>query len=109
MNIRLKTIQKNQEIWAAKNFPQRQPWHALLGIGEEVGELFHAYLKYITKIRNGHEDFQEKARDAVGDMLIFTLDFCSQMGWDAETILGNTWHEVRKRNWKKFPLNGRTK
>lgn len=97
----LKEIQTEHKIWRVCNFPHTEPWHPILGMQEELGELSHAYLKMVQGIRGSTENHEAEARDAVGDLLIFCIDFCSQMGWSIQEILDETWEEVKKRDWQK--------
>jgi NTP pyrophosphatase (non-canonical NTP hydrolase) len=107
--MRLREIQKEQSVWAVHNFGPRESIHALLGIQEEVGELSHVHLKFLQKIRNYSQTvFEDKARDAIGDIVIYLMDYCNAQGWDLEEIVTATWTTVKIRDWKKFPNNGRT-
>jgi len=105
MQSLIKKIQEERRVWSEKNFPDQTTWQMLLGIVEEVGELSHAHLKESQHIRTT-EDHEEKAKDAVGDILIFLLGYCSLRGFDVEKILKETWDEVKKRDWKKHPEKG---
>jgi len=103
----IQKIQTEAEEWRAYNFPSHTSWQMLLGIVEEVGELSHSHLKESQNIRN-NENHVEQAKDSVGDILIYLLGYCSLRGFDVEDILQETWNEVKKRDWIKFPNNGRT-
>ncbi len=89
--------------WVKHNFPTARPYQPLLGIMEEVGELCHEHLKAEQDIRNPSPD---KARDAIGDIYIFLNHYCYLMGWSLDKIIVETWAEVKKRDWKKFPKDG---
>ena len=108
----LSEIQKEIKVWANKNFgkrlglKKRPSWHPLLGIGEELGELNHAYLKKEQKIRNGVEKYQKGAQDAIGDLVIYVIDFCNQEDFDIEEILTATWDKVKQRNWEENAEHG---
>lgn len=104
----MKEIQWEQRAWAEYNFGGRNATHALLGISEEVGELSHVHLKMLQGIRITSDIFRSKARDAIGDIVIFLMDYCNANGWELEDIVAETWQEVKNRDWKKFPKNGRT-
>lgn len=73
----------------------------LLGIAEEVGELCHAVLKQHQGIRGSYEDHDQKIRDAVGDILVFLLDFCNRYRINALAELETVWAEVKTRDWTK--------
>ena len=102
----LKKLQKEMAEWQNLNFPGREPWMPLLGVGEEVGELNHAYLKMRQGIRGNSEEHQAAMIDAVGDTIIFLMNFCSDVGIDVEDALLTTWREVQKRDWRKNPYTG---
>lgn len=104
----IKEIQWEQRAWAEHNFGTRDATHALLGVSEEVGELSHAHLKMLQGIRITPELFQAKARDAIGDIIIFLMDYCNAKGWELEDIVQETWNQVKWRDWKRFPKNGVT-
>ena len=101
----LRRIQEEQREWVRHNFGDRPAWQPLLGIQEEVGELAHAFLKRSQGIRTG-EDHDAAIHDAVADIVIFLLDFCSAEGIDLESQLEQTWAAVRERDWKTDPTTG---
>lgn len=97
-------LQEEQKAWADRNFSKDTPfWHPLLGVVEEVGELAHVILKEIQNIRNVSV---EKEKDAVGDIVIYLVDFCSRRGYKLSEIVNNVWNEVKKRDWKKNSKTG---
>lgn len=92
--MNLQNIQAEVAAWSQKNFGDQPAWRPLLGIGEELGELNHAYLKREQGIRQD-EDHDAAMRDAVGDIVIFLCDFSSRARFpmptkDYETILKDT-------------------
>jgi len=98
----LRRVQREQVPWVLHNFGERESWQPLLGAQEELGELAHAHLKGHQGIRSG-EDHEANAKDAVADVIIFLCDYSSSRGWDIAELLGSTWDEVKKRDWKKDP------
>lgn len=95
----LSRTQSQLKVWHDHNFGEVPSWQPLLGLQEELGELSHSFLKRAQNIRT-NEDHDLRIKDAVGDIMIFLLDFCNNEGLDAEAILEKTWHEVRERNWR---------
>lgn len=78
----------------------------LMGMMEELGELTHAVLKAKQQIRTS-ENHEEKEKDAIGDLMIYLLDYCFRRGFSASQILKDTWEEVKERNWAVDPASGR--
>lgn len=95
-----KKIQKEQAEWVERNFGKQPGAYSLLGMGEELGELFHAYLKMIQGIRGTEEEMKSLMRDAIGDIVIFTMGFCNSMGFDFEFCVEEAWRHVVQRDWK---------
>src|SRR3990167_4220658 len=103
----LDQIQQEQKRWAEHNFPTATREHAFLGMVEELGELAHVRLKLSQKIREGTlDDTPALEKDAIGDLLIFTMHYCNLSGWKISEILQETWDEVGSRDWVTFPKNG---
>ena len=75
----LEQIQKEQPEWVQHNFGDRPSWQPLLGAGEEIGELYHAFLKRAQNIRLS-ENHNENIKDALADIIIYLCDFSSSEG-----------------------------
>jgi len=103
----LRQLQDEQRPWVQHNFGDRPSWWPLLGVMEELGELAHAHLKKAQGIRT-NEDHDAKAADAVADIVIFLADYCSAVGIDLESVVRDTWAEVRTRDWRANPANADT-
>ena len=119
MNIRtnhfgvdIAELQRQARLWADHNFPKADAIQQLLGVGEEVGELFHFALKEMQGIREAVDSSGKRVSteahqmDAVGDITIFLINLCNKMGWSFDRILADTWEEVSRRDFVKFPKNG---
>ena len=108
VTIDIKQFQAMQALWLKKNFPDAQPWEALAGIVEEVGELSHAHLKGFNKIR-GLDDPQKVAAaksDAIGDIFVYMASYCNTNDLDLEECIFSAWEEVQRRNWRLNPEDG---
>lgn len=101
----LNRLQLDVADWSRKNFGTQQPYRPLLGVIEEIGELAHAQLKKEQGIRM-NEDHDAKARDAVGDIMIYLMNYCSERGFFIGECLDDAWREVSQRDWKKNPIQG---
>ena len=104
----LRRIQDEVLEWTARNFPPGKVPSKILtfyGLVEELGELAHSDLKAMQGIRV-NEDHEGKARDAVGDILIYLLHHCIAREWNLNDILETTWDKVKERNWKDYPKTG---
>lgn len=102
----LDKLQEKVEVWTTKNFgtPEERKsvsYHPVLGAMEELGELSHAHLKREQGIRGSAEEHIAKAKDAVGDTIIYLIDYCNINGWNLAEILEQTWDHVEKRDWTK--------
>lgn len=95
----LHRIQLEHLPWRVHNFPQHEAWHPLIGMQEELGELSHAFLKLTQNIRT-EEDHQAAMHDAVGDLMIYLIDFCNCTNIDVEVALARTWDKVKRRDWQ---------
>lgn len=107
MNKSLEEIQAEIKEWSYHNFGAQPSWRPLLGIGEEVGELNHHFLKRDQKIRT-NEDHDEGIEDSIGDIMVYLLDFCGRENLNANYILNRTWEQVKNRDWNKNSTNGQT-
>jgi len=106
--MHFQTFQAEVNVWVRKNFDKSELGiNALLGVFEEAGELSHAHLKQIQGIRGTVEEHTEKAKDAVGDILVYLADYCSQRGWNMSEIAQDTLKLVTKRDWKGDPTTGK--
>ncbi len=97
---RLDEIIAEHKVWVEKNFPSKPFWQPLLGVGEEVGELNHAVLKRAQGILM-EEDHDADIRDAVGDIVIFLMHFCSIEGVDLMDCIEEAWGRAGGRDWTK--------
>ena len=106
----LKQFQKEQLEWAKHNFGSKygSGYRTLLGAMEELGELAHAHLKSEQGIRI-NENHQESKKDAVGDIIIYLANYCSDNDLILEDCIKDTWENVKVRDWKKNNINGAPK
>jgi NTP pyrophosphatase (non-canonical NTP hydrolase) len=105
--IDIQAMQYAHSAWRQANFPDAEPWEALAGLMEEVGELSHAHLKGKWGIRGMTGEALKKAKaDAVGDIFIYLMSYCGTNDLDLDQCIENAWAEVRRRNWQQFPTSG---
>lgn len=109
--IQVRGFQDTQGDWLRYNFPNAEPWEALAGLTEEVGELAHAHLKGHNKIRGLESslDIAERKGDAVGDIFIYLTSYCNTNGLDLQACIEKAWAEVEKRDWIANPTDGSAK
>lgn len=102
------TLQTRLHLWRQKNFPDADAAQQFLGMVEELGELAHARLKHEQGIRDLGEidEFEQAEQDALGDLLIYTLGYCSYRGLNLAHLVDDVAREVMKRDWIKYPENG---
>lgn len=89
-------IQNEQAVWAGEKFAGQTREQSALGVAEEAGELCHATLKRSQGLID-EDTFCDKAKDAVGDVAIFLIDYCNLNGWDFQAIVQETWEHVKNR------------
>jgi NTP pyrophosphatase (non-canonical NTP hydrolase) len=106
--VDLDDLQAEIFSWQTKNFGDQPAHRSFLGVVEEVGELAHAILKHEQAIRGTPEEHVAAKKDAIGDAMIFLLNYCSAHGYSLARIVRETWGEVSQRDWIAFPKNGLT-
>jgi NTP pyrophosphatase (non-canonical NTP hydrolase) len=99
----LTKIQSDAFKWYQYNFGPTQQHQCIYGMMEELGELAHAILKQEQGIRAVNAD---DVKDAIGDLMIFTMQLCNHLNLNLYNVIYETWQKVRQRDWKKFPING---
>lgn len=100
----LDQIQTENAEWAERNFPGKCDNNtAFMGMVEELGELSHVRLKTYQGIRQVDPELE---RDAIGDLLIYMLHYCTTKDWKLSDILIETWTTVKCRDWIAFPKDG---
>jgi NTP pyrophosphatase (non-canonical NTP hydrolase) len=104
--VDLSEMQRERDVWVARNFPGDDMPHSLLGAVEELGELAHHYLKLQQGIRGDEIHHREEMGDAVADCVIFLAGVCSFLDIDFGTLVQDTWDTVKQRDWVAFPQNG---
>lgn len=97
----LDDLQHEIHKWNKKNFPKGTASQCLIGAMEELGELSHAHLKGEQGIRGSKAEHEKKAKDAVGDICIFLMAYCSKRGFDFKDCIRDAWDEVSERDWRK--------
>lgn len=96
----LREIQKSVAKWSRKNFGDQPSVNPLLGAVEEIGELVHAHLKRAQGIRGGAANYAANAMDAIGDTIIYLMDYAAREGIDVDASLAAAWSCVRQRDWR---------
>lgn len=101
-------LQSETQIWRNHNFPGEASDAArqIAGMMEELGELAHAWLKMDQGIRYD-EALEDKEMDAIGDLIIYLCGYCSARGLFLSECITRAWHEVKERDWIKYPETGR--
>jgi hypothetical protein len=104
--MNLAQLQLEVSLWSQKNFPNNKPYHPLLGVSEEVGELCHAHLKLEQGIRGTSAELGLAKIDAVGDIIIYLADYCGRNGISLDNAVTTAWDEVKNRDWQKNKEKG---
>lgn len=101
---RLRLIQRAHARWQEKHFPDTTSTDVLLGVGEEVGELMHAHLKSRQGIRYTPAEIRAMKVDAVADVVIYLMAYCTLEGIDLSDAIEETWAKVESRDWSADPI-----
>lgn len=96
--INIDNIQIQVGQWSKHNFGSQPSYRPLLGAVEELGELCHAHLKQEQGIRT-NEDHQAAKEDAIGDIIIYLMDYCEREGISMADSLEAAWDQVKLRDW----------
>lgn len=106
----LAELQQELHVWRERNFPndvENSIINSILGMAEEMGELQHAFLKQRQGIRGSYEEHEDAMRDAIADLLIYTLGLCSYKGWNLMNLVSSVAiNDVLRRDWLMYPGNG---
>jgi len=106
---RLKRIQKVRQInpgYGEETEAINQAIQALTAYRERIRDASVEVWKPQINTRTRTKYINER-NNAIGDLDIFLQGFCEKSDVDREAILRDTWAEVRERDWKKFPKNGK--
>lgn len=95
----LTELQKEHAVWQKRNFPNAEKWETLVGIQEEIGELSHSFLKRHQGIRGSSDEHLMSIKDAVGDIIIFVMGFCTLNDINIDECIETAWNEVKERDW----------
>ena len=102
----MEQLQIELHRWRQKNFPGVTATEQLLGMMEELGELTHSLVKQERKIRGEYSFHERQMQDAIADLVIYTMGFCSCRGWDFTKIVETTARKVMSRDWVTYPELG---
>ena len=102
----LNELQLQSSVWTKSNFGKHPSYQPLLGVVEEVGELAHAHLKNEQGIRGTPDEHRAAKIDAIGDIIIYLVDYCNQEDISIQKAVEDTWAQVKARDWTKDKLKG---
>ena len=92
--------------WHRLNYPHDDAKDALLGVGEELGELMRAQIKQTGHIRGTHEHWQLEKYKEIGDVLIGVINYCAWNGMDWQQCLADRWATISQRDFTANPETG---
>jgi NTP pyrophosphatase (non-canonical NTP hydrolase) len=100
-------IQAQITAWQDHNFyadsDRRTPVDALcavIGLGEEAGEVQRAVLKRHQGIRGTSEEWVQEAEKELGDVFIKMVDVAESLGIDLDKAILTRWLDVRVRDFQ---------
>jgi NTP pyrophosphatase (non-canonical NTP hydrolase) len=82
----LNTLRDDIHAWHLRNYPKDDIESALLGVGEELGELYRTQLKQDGGIRGTWDEWQAEKRKELGDVMIGLLNVCGFFGVSVRPI-----------------------
>lgn len=107
MSLQLSELQRERDLWVARNFPGDELVNSILGAMEELGELAHAFLKHKQGIREVSDgNVKDLIEDAVADCVIFLAGVATHTGFDYGEAVQRTWDKVKQRDWVNNPETG---
>jgi len=80
---KINEVQDQHKEWAFQNFGANTAENQIdpvLGVIEEIGEFSHSFLKRKQGIRGTPEEHQANMRDALADVSIYLMHFCTKAG-----------------------------
>ena len=117
--IYMSKLQAKVSEWQRRNFPVPEAdkdlpeevlrrllsAQLLQGVTEELGELAHAHLKADQGIRTD-EDHEAGRVDAVGDLVIYLMNYCEVQGIQLHKCVLAAWESIKDRDWVAYPETG---
>jgi NTP pyrophosphatase (non-canonical NTP hydrolase) len=97
-DLSLDKVMKEHGSWFDENFPKPELLKNLTKLTEELGELNGAI----------YRNNPEAMLDALGDVFIAWLGMCRCMDIHPASVAMDEWDKVKYRNYKQFPVNGRS-
>lgn len=101
MPIDLSGLQTDLHEWQREHFPDTGADESLMGAVEELGELAHATLKGKQGLEG--ERFAtgpEAEKDAIGDCVVFLMQYASSRGYDIEECIEGAAEEALAREYE---------
>src|SRR3990172_3730987 len=102
----LKHLQGEVYAWHCNNFGDAAPFEMLMGLTYEIGKLGKYELQAMQGLVKVEADHNARIRDALGDAVIYIMQYCSSRGWSLADVLELTWAAVSRRDWKRFKETG---
>lgn len=99
-------MQNAIHAWHRLNFPQDDMRDALLGVGEELGEVNRAQIKQSGGIRGSWAYWQHEKEKEIGDVLIGLINYAAWNDINWLEALQNRWKTISRRDYIKFPVDG---
>lgn len=102
MSIDLSDLQTDLHKWQLERFPDTGADESLIGAMEELGELAHATLKGKQGLEG--ERFStgpEAEKDAIGDCIVFLMQYASSRGYDIEECIESAAAEALDRDYDR--------
>lgn len=83
-----------------------EPARPIEGLQVAVGRLAHAHLKTEQGIRGNERELESLAQKSIEQILCYAHDYASVYGIDFYRCIDDTWRQVKRRDWQKYPDTG---
>jgi len=103
----LSELQQQIRTWHFRNFPHDDAQSAIVGIGEECGELNRCQLKQDGKIRGTWGEWQVEKGKEIGDVVIGLLNLAGMYGISVDLNIWKSRNVVRTDGQLKLMALGR--
>lgn len=118
----LRDLQQQVALWAQERWPDRTdydgsldlPFYRLVATAGVMAAVVATLAEGVlfdpdTDERVDPEICRDELRAALGEMVVFAIEFAARNGWNIDDIVREVWTEMRGEDWTRYPRPGRPK